>query len=174
MTIEGDRLLTRNGNVAHGLGALKLDAFSPYAKNPPIADFFREIGWADELGSGMRNTFKYTSLYSGGTPSFEEGDTFVTTVPLTRSATGVRVGPRSEELSHPRGSTPLDPNRLSEILEFCSEPRSRRELQDFCGYKSAAHFRRRILKPLLEGGQLVPTIPEKPNSPLQRYVRTRA
>ena len=174
MTIEGDRLLTRNGNVAHGLGSLKLDAFSPYAKNPPIADFFREIGWADELGSGMRNTFKYTGLYSGGTPSFEEGDTFVTTVPLTRSATGVRVGPHSEELSHSRIATPLDAVGLSEILEFCSEPRSRRELQDFCGYKSAAHFRKRILKPLLEGGQLEPTIPETPNSPLQRYARTRA
>jgi len=26
---------------------------------------FREIGLADELGSGMRNTYKYTQLYSG-------------------------------------------------------------------------------------------------------------
>lgn len=26
---------------------------------------FREIGLADELGSGMRNTYKFTKLYSG-------------------------------------------------------------------------------------------------------------
>ena len=82
------------------------------------------------------------------------------------SATGVRVGPRAGEMSHSLVSTPLDPVRLSEVLEFCFEPRSRREIQDFCGYKSTAHFRRRILKPLLEGGQLVPTIPETPNNPL--------
>ena len=31
----------------------------------------------------------------------------------------------------------------------------------------------RIMRPLHEDSQLVPTIPEKPNSPLQRYVRTR-
>ena len=33
---------------------------------------FREIGYADELGSGMRNTNKYTKLYSGGMPKSAE------------------------------------------------------------------------------------------------------
>ena len=43
---------------------------------------FWEIGLADELGSGMRNTYKYTKLYSGGTPEFIEGDVFRTVIPL--------------------------------------------------------------------------------------------
>jgi ATP-dependent DNA helicase RecG len=30
----------------------------------------------DELGSGMRNTNKYTKMYSGGTPIFVEDNIF--------------------------------------------------------------------------------------------------
>ncbi len=45
---------------------------------------FREIGFADELGSSMRNTYKYTKLYSGEDPIFDENDIFKTTLPLTK------------------------------------------------------------------------------------------
>ena len=48
---------------------------------------FREIGLADELGSGMRNTYKYTQLYSGQNPLFEEGNIFRTIIPLKKIAT---------------------------------------------------------------------------------------
>ena len=41
-----------------------LKKFEPFPKNLTIAKVFREIGLADELGSGMRNTYKYTQLYS--------------------------------------------------------------------------------------------------------------
>ena len=92
MVIERERLVTNNGNVAHGFGCLQMETFKPFAKNPVIADVFREIGLADELGSGMRNTYKYTKLYSGGVPEFEEGDMFTTRIPLTVAATGVKVG----------------------------------------------------------------------------------
>ena len=40
---------------------------------------------ADELGSGMRNTYKYTKLYSGGVPEFCEGDMFKITIPLKQT-----------------------------------------------------------------------------------------
>jgi len=36
-----------------------------YPKNPTIAKFFKEIGWVDELGSGVRYIFKYNKIYSG-------------------------------------------------------------------------------------------------------------
>lgn len=59
---------------------------------PPIAKVFREIGLADELGSGMRNSYKYTKLYSGGEPVFTEADVFTTVIPLSEAATAT-VGP---------------------------------------------------------------------------------
>ena len=40
----------------------------------------------------MRNTYKYTKLYSGGIPEFIEGDVFRTIIPLNEVATG-KVGP---------------------------------------------------------------------------------
>ena len=57
--------------------------FSPYPKNPVIAKFFKEIGRVDELGSGVRNTFKYCSIYTPETkPQFIEDDVFRTIIPL--------------------------------------------------------------------------------------------
>lgn len=35
----------------------------------------------------MRNTYKYTQLYSGQSPLFEEGDIFRTIIPLKKIAT---------------------------------------------------------------------------------------
>ena len=69
------------------MGALELQKFEPFPKNPTISKVFREIGLADELGSGMRTTYKYTQLYSGQNPLFEEGNIFRTIIPLKKIAT---------------------------------------------------------------------------------------
>ena len=42
----------------------------------------------------MRNTYKFTKLYSGGVPQFIEGDTFKTVIPLNGTAT-LKAGPKS-------------------------------------------------------------------------------
>lgn len=92
LVIEKNRIYTENANLSHGHGILNLAVFEPFPKNPPISKVFREIGLADELGSGMRNTYKYTKMYSGGEPQFVEGDVFRITIPLTEVATAT-VGP---------------------------------------------------------------------------------
>ena len=169
--IERDRLYTENANRSHGHGALHLSSFEPYAKNPPISKVFREIGLADELGSGMRNTYKYTKLYSGGTPEFIEGDVFRTVIPLTPIAVE-KVGPQNEGRRTPH-DTPYDAPHDTpheRILAFCTEPRSKTEIMRHCGYQDSKHFTRKYLKPLLESGQLQMTLPEKPQSHNQKYV----
>lgn len=87
MIIDDEKITIENSNLAHGMGALDLQKFEPFPKNPAISKVFREIGLADELGSGMRNTYKYTRLYSGVDPLFEEGDIFRTIIPLKKIAT---------------------------------------------------------------------------------------
>ena len=57
-----------NSNRAHGFGELNIATFEPFPKNPPISKVFREIGLADELGSGMRNTYKYTGVKTCALP----------------------------------------------------------------------------------------------------------
>jgi ATP-dependent DNA helicase RecG len=92
--IEKDRVLTENWNRPHAApsgslwrtkdgGVIDPVNFSPYPKNPVIAKFFKEIGRVDELGSGVRNTFKYCGIYTPGTkPEFIEDDVFRTIIPL--------------------------------------------------------------------------------------------
>jgi ATP-dependent DNA helicase RecG len=86
LIIEKDRVLAENWNRPHDIGAIDPANFSPYPKNPVIAKFFKEIGRVDELGSGVRNTFKYCGSYSPGVkPEFIEDDIFRTTIPLKAS-----------------------------------------------------------------------------------------
>jgi hypothetical protein len=65
----------------------------------------------------------------------------------------------------------MQDERTELLLEFCAEPRTRDEMQQFIGITNREHFRKAILKPLLESGQLKMTIPDKPNSRNQKYVR---
>lgn len=90
--IEKDKIYTKNSNLPHGHGELHLNRFEPFPKNPAISKIFREIGYADELGSGMRNTNKYTKLYSGGTPIFIEDNIFEIIIPMENTAP-LQVGP---------------------------------------------------------------------------------
>lgn len=64
------------------IGTIDINTYEPYPKNPKIAKFFKEIGLADELGSGVRNMVKYTQIYSGGVPILKEDDIFRTIIPL--------------------------------------------------------------------------------------------
>jgi len=80
--IEKDRLITENWNRPLYPGRITLNNLNPYPKNPLLARFFVNIAYADTLGSGVRNLYKYTKIYSGGEPELLEGDIFKVIVPL--------------------------------------------------------------------------------------------
>lgn len=75
-------MYVENANRAANDGYITVDNLEPNPKNPIIAAFFRNIGYADQLGSGVRNLFKYSKYYSGQEPQFVEGDVFRIIVPL--------------------------------------------------------------------------------------------
>lgn len=80
--IEKNRMYVENANRAAREGMITVENLEPNPKNPIIAAFFRNIGYADQLGSGVRNLFKYSKFYSGKEPEFAEGDVFRIVVPL--------------------------------------------------------------------------------------------
>ncbi|MCD8010982.1 MAG: putative DNA binding domain-containing protein [Lachnospiraceae bacterium] len=92
LIIEKDRIYTENWNRSQRIGKLELEDFTPYPKNPILAKFFINIGYADGLGSGVRNLYKFTKIYSGGEPDLEEGDVFRLTVPLITGASDDSAG----------------------------------------------------------------------------------
>lgn len=121
LVIEKDKLYTENANLSHGYGILNLATFEPFQKNPPISRVFREIGLADELGSGMRNTYKYTRMYSSAEPEFIEGDVFRIIIPLSEVATAT-VGPTTQV------TTQDGTEKTTALIEFCTTPRSKNEM----------------------------------------------
>ena len=177
MVIEKNRIEITNANRPHGHGDLDINKFEPFQKNPSISKAFREMGLADELGSGMRNTYKFTRLYSGGEPTFtEDGDVFKIVIPLSPAAT-VSAGPlEKEEKSYVtlNGVTiKLTIDQINDLLLFAEEPKTRSELREYCKFGSPDYFRVNILKPMLELGLLELTIPDKPSSPKQKYQAAR-
>jgi len=101
-------------------------------------------GLADELGSGMRNSYKYTKMYSGGEPVFTEADVFTPVIPLSEAATAT-VGPTEE----------LDPREqdkeqvtIQDLIQFCSVHRSRKKMQEFMELTGRRNFSEKYIKPL--------------------------
>ena len=82
--IERERMYTSNPCNPMQDGRITPENVRPRAKNPIIAGFFREIGRADRLGSGVRNLYKYCKDYGGADPVFTEGDSFVISVSLKK------------------------------------------------------------------------------------------
>ncbi len=89
--------------------------FEPFPKNPAISKVFREIGLADELGSGMRNTYKYTRLYSGVDLLFEEGDIFRTIIPLKKIVTQ-KVGGENVLHDVSRNVSRMSPEEIKNVI----------------------------------------------------------
>lgn len=82
--IYKDKIVCENPNSFRTMGLINLDNYTPFAKNPTLAKFFREIGYADELGSGVKRITKNSILYSGKLPIFEDNEMFRLTIPLLR------------------------------------------------------------------------------------------
>lgn len=59
-----------------------------------------------------------------------------------------------------------------QILQFCTTPRSKKEIAEHMGYKNAKSFGIRYIRPMVESGKLAMTIPEKPSSRNQKYKTT--
>jgi ATP-dependent DNA helicase RecG len=169
IVVENERLYAENWNRSSKYGRINPEDFTPDAKNPLLAWFFVNIGRADWMGSGIRNLYKYTKIYSGGVLELIEGDIFKTIIPIRSDLNGSvdlhgNTGQDTEQVDE-------QDNRIISLIDFCSSPKSRKEMQEFIDIASREHFNKAFLVPLLESGQLQMTIPDKPNSRNQKYVK---
>lgn len=83
LTVFKNKVETLNANKPHGEGPINPNDFTPFPKNPMISKFFMQLGWVEEIGSGILNVNKYIKSYSGrGKPEFIEGDVFKTIIPI--------------------------------------------------------------------------------------------
>lgn len=61
------------------------------------------------------------------------------------------------------------PGVQKNIIQYCSIPRSAREILAYIGYSNHSKNVLRFITPLLDMGYLEPTEPDKPKSPKQKY-----
>jgi ATP-dependent DNA helicase RecG len=79
--IYKDRVETKNANKPVFVGQLLPGKFEPFPKNPNIAQIFTQMGRSEELGTGVKNVFKYSKAYSGSDDIvFDENDIFIAKV----------------------------------------------------------------------------------------------
>ena len=165
LIIERGQVRTENSNKPHGFGVLNPMNFTPFPKNPVIARFFREIGRADELGSGVRKMMKYGKAYGGAHPELIEGDIFRIMVQY----------PDCERIKIKDSVTPeveaqVEAQVEMAILVACAEtPLSSGEIASALGHKKLSGNLRKALPRMRKAGLLEYTIPDKPQSRLQKY-----
>ncbi|MEA3445709.1 MAG: putative DNA binding domain-containing protein [Bacteroidota bacterium] len=86
MIIGKNNVTIDNWNLPVKYGLISPDLFYTHPKNPNILQVFKEIRMADELGSGVRNMFKYSAIYAKGKlPEILEMDSFKVIVPYDDS-----------------------------------------------------------------------------------------
>ena len=164
-------------------GFITLNNCIPYSKNPKIAKIFREIGLADELGSGVRNITNYSKVYSGDEPIFEDGEIFKAKVPLVKVLNEMKVNEVNKMTVKEFNEALVYSNKapvealdkapvetLDKIIIYCEEPKTAIQIMNYLGYKNIKRFRRDYIKPLVEKGILKMTIPDKPTSRNQKYI----
>jgi ATP-dependent DNA helicase RecG len=65
--------------------------------------------------------------------------------------------------------TSQDTLQVKQLLDILTGEMTRDELQRVIGITNNKYFRQKYLKPALEGGYIVMTVPDKPNSKYQKY-----
>lgn len=155
-----DRMMVKSSGGLFGTTPLELlGKVRPETRNVALANILEFLGVTENRYSGIPTMRKECQEAGLPDPKFEvrHGEFIVT---LRNNIYEV------EETGHE-----IDKSDMKKaVLEFCTTPRSRAEILDFTGM-SRYYTTSAILKPLIEQGLLLQTMPEKPKSPKQQYVR---
>ena len=148
-----------------------------FSRNPKIIEFLHVYEYVKEFGEGVDRM--YREMEDAGLPDPEyhvssfmlcatlKNQKWVTAHQQAGQVRGQVAGQVTEQVIPP----PIQNDKVAVILDFCSIPRSRKEIQTHLGLTGRNNFNDKYLKPLLVSGKLKMTIPDKPNSRLQKYVK---
>lgn len=134
----------------------QLGTARPDLRNPALAVMAETLTAAEHRYSGIPTMRRAMNEHGLPEPKFENRRnefvvTFYNSLPLENEDKSIS------------DSAPTD------LLAFCRIPRSRQEIAEYLGVKTVFYAMQHYVKPLLESGQLAPSIPEKPKSRNQKY-----
>lgn len=147
-------------------------------RNPVIARLFRELKLIEQWGSGVPRIFRETVAAGFPEPYLVELGLRVrfifplaTPLEAVTEKSGTKSAKRSKSRLEPATQSPTQlPDPVTRILQALTDaPLSSGELRRRLNLKHRPTFRDNYLHPALEAGYIEMTIPEKPNSRLQKY-----
>lgn len=121
-----------------------IEAIGSVRRNPVIADLFHRMKYMERRGSGLKKILSETEKLPGYTPGLRPE--------FFSTSSDFRVILKNVNFN--LHTCTVQDERIVNLLEFCSEARTRQEMQDFIGMTSREHFRKNILKPLLKAGKI--------------------
>ncbi|MBE6841239.1 MAG: AAA family ATPase [Ruminococcus sp.] len=154
-----DRMEIENPGGLYGRMTIdRLGQVSADTRNPFIANALEIIGETENRYSGIPTVIHAMKEYGLPAPVFVD-DRGVFRVTLYNKISNTLV-PEDDE--------------TKEILAFCTQPKSRAELEIlFSDRMTIAYVMTKYIHPLVESGMLRLTIPEKPKSKKQKYVTAK-
>lgn len=128
----------------------------PDLRNPGLAVMAEALTKAENRYSGIPTIRREMAEYHLPEPEFEDRrNEFVVTLYNNAQVTEQATDKADDE---------------PDLVSFCSQPRTRREIADYLGIKTVAFAVKRYVDPLIEEGRLRMTIPDKPKSRKQQFV----
>lgn len=170
--------ITSPGGMFGGGSIQEYDIYSMRSmrRNPIITDLFHRMKYMERRGSGLRKIVTETEKLPGYSEKYKP-EFFSSAIDFRVVLKNVNYdlvgGTHQVSYQVTHQVTPQDSktSKVSDqILNFCIEPQSKKDIALFCGFKDLRNFTLKYLNPLLKSGQLEMTIPDKPKSQNQKYV----
>lgn len=129
----------------------------PDLRNPTLATMAESLNQAENRYSGIPTIRMEMKQYGLPEPVFKNGrNEFIVTL-------------YNKEIEQKKIYLTLE----DKIVEFCKEPKSRKEIADFLEMKTITYAYSKYIQPLLEQGRLAMTKPDIPTSKNQKYFKVR-
>jgi ATP-dependent DNA helicase RecG len=131
--------------------------------NRRIGEFLKELDLTEGRGTGIPKIMGAIRKNRSPEPKFEtnrERSFFTVVFP---------VHPKAQTTQAVLDSTPQVTPQVERLLRVCAKPALRAELQTTLSLSDRKHFRTQYLDPALAAGLIEMTVPDKPNSRLQKY-----
>jgi len=186
VAVYDDRVeVTSPGMLYGSLDIASIKAGRSETRNRTIARVFDKMHLIESWGTGIRRILEDCANAGLPEPGFSEiGDAFRVEIyrkqinqlapdPASTQQVSSKspASPRQVPGKFPTSEEPVLDGKMKDLVEYCAIPRKRSEMQEFLGLSDRENFRSAVLNPLLEKGHIKLTIPDKPTSSRQRYVK---
>lgn len=158
--------ITSPGTLPDTLSIEELGSGRSVIRNRLLAMIFKDMGLIEAWGSGMMKIREQMKDYPEIAADFLEPGYVFQVQFIKRDYQASNQDPDKY-----RTSTGQAPDKL-DLLEFCEDERTIKEMMAFLKLKHRETFTHNYLRPLMNEYFITMTIPDKPNSPNQKYQTT--